>query len=195
MPPRRRLPCLLCTHPLRVDRARPASRAQNFASFGYEILATPITEIEPNIEVKRAMNQINQAKRTRVAAEDEGEAIKIKAIKDAEAMASKIEIQAKADAEAMHMAGVGIARQRQAIMTGLRESVNAFGKEVDGVQSKQVLDLMLVTQYFDMMSTVGAASRSNAVFLNHSPGQLRDISASINAGFLAGLPVAQGMAR
>ena len=100
------------------------------SSFGYEILATPITDIEPNAEVKRAMNEINKAKRLRVAAADAGEAQKIKAIKEAEADASRTEIQAKASAEAMHLSGVGIARQRQAIMEGLRESVNAFKSEV-----------------------------------------------------------------
>jgi len=158
---------------------------ENFGSFGYEILATPITEIEPAAEVKHAMNQINKAKRIREAAGDEGEAVKIRAVKDAEATASAIEIQAKADAEATYMSGVGMARQRQAIMSGLRESVNAFGKEVEGIDPKQVLDLMIVTQYFDMMSTVGNASKSNAVFLNHSPSQLAELTASVNRGFLA----------
>ena len=108
------------------------------SSFGYEILATPITDIEPNAEVKRAMNEINKAKRLRVAASDAGEATKIKAIKEAEAEASRTEIQAKASAEAMHLSGVGIARQRQAIMEGLRESVNAWGTEVDDVPPNQV---------------------------------------------------------
>lgn len=159
---------------------------ENFSSFGYEILATPITEIEPAPEVKNAMNQINKAKRIREAAKDEGEAIKIRAVKDAEASASSIEIQAKADAEAMYMAGVGMARQRQAIMSGLRESVNAFGKEVEGIDPKQVLDLMIVTQYFDMMTNVGNTSKSNAVFFNHSPAQLAELTASVNRGFLAG---------
>ncbi len=162
---------------------------ENFGSFGYEILATPITAIEPAPEVKHAMNQINKAKRIREAAGDEGEAIKVRAIKDAEASASAIEIQAKADAEAMYMSGVGMARQRQAIMSGLRESVNAFGKEVEGIDPKQVLDLMIVTQYFDMMSTVGHASKSNAVFLNHSPAQLSELTASVNRGFIAATPM------
>jgi len=158
---------------------------QQFGDFGYEILATPITDIQPNINVKNAMNQINTAKRNRVAASDEGEAVKIRAIKEAEAIASRTEIQAKADAEAMHMAGVGISRQRQAIMSGLRDSVNAFGKEVEGIHSKQVLDLMIVTQYFDMMSVIGQSSKSNSVFLNHSPAALTDISQAVNRGFLS----------
>jgi len=169
----------------KISAAIASELKQQFGEFGYEILATPITDIEPNGEVKRAMNQINTAKRTRMAAEDEGEAVKIRAIKEAEASASRTEIQAKADAEAMHMAGVGISRQRQAIMSGLRDSVNAFGKEVEGIHSKQVLDLMIVTQYFDMMSQVGNASKSNAVFFNHSPASLTELSAAVNRGFLS----------
>jgi len=158
------------------------------SSFGYTILASPITDIDPDKEVKRAMNDINKAKRLRLAAQDrqldrtthppilpcahpsipclpptpatppaprasqdEGEAVKIKAVKEAEAEAARTEIQAKADAEAKFLAGQGIARQRQAIMEGLRESVNAFKSEVQDVDAKTVMDLMIVTQYFDMM--------------------------------------------
>merc|ERR1712167_462821 len=112
------------------------------------------------------MNEINKQKRLRVAAQDEGEAVKIRAIKEA-------------DAEAKFMQGQGIARQRQAIMSGLRESVNAFKTEVDGVDSKTVMDLMVVTQYFDMMKDVGAQSKTNAVFLDHSPGALGDLAQSV----------------
>merc|ERR1719198_605404 len=95
---------------------------QAMSSFGYAITASPITDIDPDKEVKRAMNEINKAKRLRVAAQDEGEAVKIRAIKEAEAEAARTEIQAKADAEAKHMAGEGIARQRKAIVSGLRDS-------------------------------------------------------------------------
>jgi len=85
----------------------------------------------------------------------------------------------------MHLSGVGIARQRQAIMEGLRESVNAWGTEVDDVPPNQVLDLMIVTQYFDMMKDVGQSTRSNAIFLDHSPGALNQIAATISKGFIA----------
>ena len=156
----------------------------HMSSFGYQIIATPITDIEPNAEVKRAMNEINKAKRMREAAVDAGEAVKVRAIKEAEAEASRTEIQAKASAEAMHLGGVGIARQRQAIMEGLRESVNAWGTEVDDVPPKAVLDLMIVTQYFDMMKEVGNSTKSNAVFLQHTPGALNDLASSISQGFM-----------
>lgn len=81
-----------------------------------------------------------------MAALDEGEAVKIRAIKAAEAEAARTEIQAKADSEAKYMAGLGIARQRQAIVSGLRDSINTFKAEVKDVNAKNVMDLMVVTQ-------------------------------------------------
>jgi len=164
-------------------------------SFGYTILASPITDIDPDKEVKRAMNDINKAKRLRVAAQDEGEAVKIRAVKEAEAEAARTEIQAKADAEAKFLAGQGIARQRQAIMEGLRESVNAFKNEVQDVDAKTVMDLMIVTQYFDMMRDIGANSKTNAVFLNHSPGALEDLAQAVQKGFMAAAPAPGSMTR
>ena len=162
------------------------------ASFGYQILGTPITDIDPDREVKRAMNEINKMKRLRIAAEDEGEATKIKAVKEAEAEAGRIEIQAKADAEAKFLAGQGISRQRQAIMEGLRESVNAFKTEVRGVDAKTVMDLMIVTQYFDMMKDVGAQGKTNAVFLGGAGGGMSD---AVAQGFMSGLPAAPGFSQ
>jgi len=177
-----------------IAKTIKAELEQSMGSFGYEILATPITDIDPDAQVKRAMNEINKMKRLRVAAEDEGEAVKIRAVKEAEAEASRTEIQAKADAEAKFLAGQGIARQRQAIMEGLRESVNAFKSEVAGVDAKAVMDLMIVTQYFDMMKDIGAQSKTNAVFMNHSPGALEELAQSVQKGFLSGLPAAPGFA-
>merc|ERR1719446_232206 len=138
------------------------------------------------------MNEINKAKRLRVAAEDEGEAVKIRAVKEAEAEASRTEIQAKADAEAKFLAGQGIARQRQAIMEGLRESVNAFKSEVQDVDAKTVMDLMIVTQYFDMMKDVGAQGKTTAVF---SKGEGGGIADQVARGFMSGLPAAPGFAQ
>ena len=92
---------------------------------------------------------------------------------------------------AAHLAGVGISRQRQAIMEGLRESVNAFKSEVKGVEAKTVMDLMIVTQYFDMMKDVGSSSKTTAVF-QQSAG---DGSSAVAKGFMSGLPAAPGFAQ
>lgn len=96
--------------------------------------------------------QVNVAQRLRVAASDKAEAEKIMVVK-----------QAEADAEAKFLAGTGIARQRQAIVNGLRQSVVTFSEEVQGVNSKDVLDLLLVTQYFDTLKEVGASSKCGCI--------------------------------
>ena len=85
------------------------------ANYGYEILQTLVTDIEPAANVKAAMNDINAAHRQRVATLERAEAEKLQIVKAAEA-----------DAEAKFLAGQGIARQRQAIVSGLRDSVNDF---------------------------------------------------------------------
>merc|ERR1711908_245441 len=157
--------------------------ADAMSGFGYRIIASPVTDIDPNAEVKRAMNEINKAKRLRAAALDEGEALKIRSINEADA--ARTEIQAKADAEAKFKQGEGIARQRKAIVAGLRDSVNAFKDEVCGVDAKNVLDLMLMTQYFDMMKDIGADSKSNAVFMTHSPAGLASVSEALSSGILS----------
>merc|ERR1712070_169698 len=112
--------------------------------FGYAIIQTLVTDIAPDHRVKAAMNEINAAQRMRVAASDKAEAEKILVVKAAEA-----------DAEAKFLAGTGIARQRQAIVKGLRESVIGFQTEVSDVRSKDVIDLMLMTQYYDVLKDVG----------------------------------------
>lgn len=91
------------------------------------------------------MNEINAAQRLRLAAYEQSEAEKIRVVKAAEA-----------DAEAKYLAGQGIARQRQAIMSGLQESVTAFETAVSEVNSRDVISLMLLTQYFDALRDIGA---------------------------------------
>ncbi|KAL5231968.1 hypothetical protein ABZP36_030744 [Zizania latifolia] len=141
--------------------------------YGYEIVQTLIVDIEPDEHVKRAMNEINAASRMRVAANEKAEAEKILQIKRAEG-----------DAESKYLAGLGIARQRQAIVDGLRDSVLAFSENVPGTSSKDVMDMVLVTQYFDTMKEIGASSKSSSVFIPHGPGAVKDIAAQIRDGQL-----------
>merc|ERR1739838_515348 len=114
------------------------------------------------------MNEINKQQRLRVAATDKGEANKIRVLKMAEAQAGQIKIQAEADAEAKYLAGTGIARQRQAIMNGLRTSVLDFSEGVTDVDNKTIMDMMVLTQYFDTLKDVGASDKSHTVFIPHS---------------------------
>lgn len=141
--------------------------------YGYEIVQTLIVDIEPDEHVKRAMNEINAAARLRLAASEKAEAEKILQIKRAEG-----------DAESKYLAGLGIARQRQAIVDGLRDSVLAFSENVPGTSAKDVMDMVLVTQYFDTIKEIGASSKSSSVFIPHGPGAVRDIAAQIRDGQL-----------
>ncbi|XP_057445468.1 hypersensitive-induced response protein 1 [Lotus japonicus] len=143
------------------------------SAYGYEIVQTLIVDIEPDENVKRAMNEINAAARLRLAATDKAEAEKILQIKRAEG-----------EAESKYLHGVGIARQRQAIVDGLRDSVLGFSGNVPGTTAKDVLDMVLVTQYFDTMKEIGATSKSSAVFIPHGPGAVRDVASQIRDGLL-----------
>ncbi len=108
--------------------------------FGYGILKALVTDIDPDLRVKESMNEINAAQRMRVAATEKGEADRILKVKAAEG-----------DAESKALQGRGIADQRTAIVAGLRDSVDAFQKSVPGTTAKDVMNLVLMTQYFDML--------------------------------------------
>ncbi|KAF7058899.1 hypothetical protein CFC21_065871 [Triticum aestivum] len=145
------------------------------SAYGFEIVQTLIVDIEPDAHVKQAMNEINAAARMRVAANEKAEAEKIVQIKRAEG-----------EAEAKYLSGLGIARQRQAIVDGLRDSVLGFSVNVPGTTAKDVMDMVLITQYFDTMKEIGASSKSSAVFIPHGPGAVRDIATQIRDGLLQG---------
>ncbi|CAN1196915.1 Hypersensitive-induced response protein 2 [Linum perenne] len=141
--------------------------------YGYEIVQTLIVDIEPDVQVKKSMNEINAASRMREAANERAEGEKILQIKRAEA-----------EAESKYLSGLGIARQRQAIVDGLRDSVLAFSTNVPGTSSKDVMDMVLVTQYFDTMKEIGASSKSSSVFIPHGPGAVKEIASQIREGLL-----------
>ncbi|KAL7150857.1 hypothetical protein ABFS83_05G142100 [Erythranthe nasuta] len=148
------------------------------SAYGFEIVQTLIVDIEPDVHVKRAMNEINAAARMRVATNEKAEAEKILQIKKAEG-----------EAESKYLSGLGIARQRQAIVDGLRDSVLAFSENVPGTSAKDVMDMVLVTQYFDTMKEIGASSKASAVFIPHGPGAVKDITSQIREGLLQGQSV------
>jgi regulator of protease activity HflC (stomatin/prohibitin superfamily) len=139
--------------------------AQVMEGFGYGILKTLVTDIDPDPKVKESMNEINAAQRMRVAATERGEADRILRVKAAEG-----------DAQSKALQGRGIADQRQAIVAGLRDSVDEFRKSVPGTTAKDVMNLVLMTQYFDMLKEIGASSRTNAILIPHSPGNLTSLT-------------------
>jgi len=152
--------------------------------YGFQIIATPVTDIDPDQMVKRAMNEINTNQRLKQAAADKGEAAKILSIKNAEALAEKIRIEAAADADAKAAAGEGLSRQRLAIIRGLQESINAFQDGVDNTDTRQIMDMIIMTQYFDTMKDIGANSNQNTLFIPHSVGALSDFATQLRQGIL-----------
>lgn len=141
--------------------------------YGYHISNAMVTDVEPDPQVKHSMNQINAAKRLQDAAQFQADAEKIKVVK-----------QAEADAESKFLAGTGIARQRKAIVDGLRQSIVAFSGEVDGTTPKEVIEMMLMTQYFDVLKDLGKESTLNTVFVPHQPGAIADVGNQIRQGFM-----------
>ena len=137
--------------------------ASVMADFGYAIIKALVTDVDPDPKVKSAMNDINAAQREQVAAQARGEAEKILKVKQAEAEAASKALQGK-----------GIADQRKAIIEGLRESVEAFKQTVEGATAKDVMALVLMTQYFDTLKEIGAQDKSNTIFMPNAPGAMTE---------------------
>jgi len=133
--------------------------------YGYEILNTLVTDLSPDARVKASMNEINASKRLKEAASHRAEADKVQQVKAAEA-----------DAEARYLSGLGVARQRKAIAHGLQSSIAEFSDTVDGMSSKEVMDILVLTEYFDTLSVVGA----NNMILEHEPASVASLQAQVS---------------
>ncbi len=142
--------------------------------YGYQLLEVLVTDITPDREVARAMNEINAAERLRMAAADKAEAAKIQMVK-----------QAEAEAESKYLAGTGVARQRKAIIDGLRDSVMGFSEGVEGATTKDVMDLVIITQYFDTLKEM-ANGTATTVFTPYQPGALSELTHQIAMGVMEG---------
>ncbi|RRT59038.1 hypothetical protein B296_00046132 [Ensete ventricosum] len=113
------------------------------------------------------------AQRLQLASVYKGEAEKVLMVKKAEA-----------EAEAKYLSGVGVAKQRQAITDGLRENIVNFSNTVSGTSAKEVMDLIMVTQYFDTIKELGNSSKNTTVFIPHGPGHVRDVTDQIRNGMM-----------
>jgi regulator of protease activity HflC (stomatin/prohibitin superfamily) len=140
----------------------------DMTGFGYEIVNVLVTDIMPDEKVKSAMNDINAAQREQVAATARGEAEKILVVKKAEA-----------EAESKALQGQGIANQRKAIIEGLQASIEQFQKVVEGASAREVMQLVMVTQYFDTLKSIGESDKTNTLFLSHAPGSVKEVGDQI----------------
>ena len=141
--------------------------AEEMTTYGYIIVKTLITKVEPDAEVKQSMNEINAAQRKRVAAQELAEADKIKIVTAAEAEAEK---------DRLH--GVGIAQQRKAIVDGLAESIAELKEANVGMSEEQIMFILLTNQYLDTLNTF-AAKGNQTLFLPNNPNGVDDIRTQI----------------
>jgi regulator of protease activity HflC (stomatin/prohibitin superfamily) len=132
--------------------------------YGYTIVKVLISDIVPDPKVKAAMNDINAAAREREATVSRAETNKLLLVK-----------QAEAEAESKRLQGEGIANQRKAIIAGLKDSIEDFSKAVAGATPQDVMQLVLVTQYFDTLKDIAANDRTNTVLVPHSPSTINDL--------------------
>lgn len=151
-------------------------------TYGYDIINTLITDIDPDIQVKNAMNRINAADREKSAAEYEAEAGRI-----------RIVAKAKAEAESKRLQGQGIADQRREIARGLVESVDILNKV--GINSQEASALIVVTQHYDTLQAIGADANSNLILLPNSPQAGSDMLNNMVASFTASNQVGESMKR
>merc|ERR1712146_289121 len=149
-------------------------------SYGFAIHKSLVTELTPNADVMHSMNEINKQKRLRDASIMAAEAEKIKSVKAAEAAADAAQLQ-----------GEGIARQRRAIIDGLRGSITHGTGE--SLSTSQISELLLITQYFETLRDVAANNKSSTVFLNHSAGSVADVASQIRNGVLQAGPAQHSM--
>jgi len=134
-------------------------------------MTTLVTDLSPDAKVKASMNEINASRRLKEAASHKAEADKVRQVKAAEA-----------EAEARYLSGLGVARQRKAIVEGLQSSVSEFSQEVEGATPKDVMDILLLSQYFDTLSVVGA----NSLILEHDPATVANLQQQVGKSFLEG---------
>lgn len=148
--------------------------------YGYGIVKALVTDIDPDITVKTAMNRINASEREKLAAEYEGEAERI-----------RIVAKAKAEAESKRLQGQGIADQRREIAKGLEESVDILNSV--GINSQEASALIVVTQHYDTLQSMGENANSNLIMLPNAPTAGSDMLSSMTASFVASQQLGEQM--
>ena len=149
-------------------------------NYGYDIIKTLVTDIDPDQQVKNAMNRINASEREKVAAQYEGDAARILIVE-----------KAKAEAESKRLQGQGIADQRREIARGLEESVEVLNRV--GINSQEASALIVVTQHYDTLQSIGEHVNSNLILLPNSPQAGSDMLNNMVASFTASNQIGEAM--
>jgi len=148
--------------------------------YGYDIIKTLVTDIDPDEQVKEAMNRINASEREKIAAQYEGDAQRILIVE-----------KAKAEAESKRLQGQGIADQRREIARGLEESVDVLNNV--GINSQEASALIVVTQHYDTLQSIGEHTNSNLILMPNSPNAGSDMLTDMTASFLASNKMGEAM--
>ena len=150
------------------------------SEYGYDIIKTLVTDIDPDAQVKAAMNRINASEREKIAAQFEGDAQRILIVE-----------KAKAEAESKRLQGQGIADQRREIARGLEESVEVLNNV--GINSQEASALIVVTQHYDTLQSIGEETNSNLILLPNSPQAGSDMLNNMVASFTASNQIGEAM--
>ena len=153
---------------------------ESMIEYGYDIIKTLVTDIDPDEQVKHAMNRINASEREKIAAQFEGDAARILIVE-----------KARAEAESKRLQGQGIADQRREIARGLEESVEVLNKV--GINSQEASALIVVTQHYDTLQSVGEHTASNLILLPNSPSSANDMLTNMVASFTASNQIGEAM--
>jgi regulator of protease activity HflC (stomatin/prohibitin superfamily) len=149
-------------------------------TYGYDIIKTLVTDIDPDAQVKEAMNRINAADREKTAAQYEGDAQRILIVE-----------RAKAEAESKRLQGKGIADQRREIARGLEESVEVLNRA--GINSQEASALIVITQHYDTLQSIGADTNSNLILLPNNPNAASSMLTDMVASFAATNQIGESM--
>lgn len=153
---------------------------ESMIEYGYDIIKTLVTDIDPDEQVKNAMNRINASEREKIAAQFEGDAARILIVE-----------KARAEAESKRLQGQGIADQRREIARGLEESVEVLNKV--GINSQEASALIVVTQHYDTLQSIGEHTASNLILLPNSPSSANDMLTNMVASFTASNQIGEAM--
>jgi len=150
------------------------------SDYGFDIIKTLVTDIDPDAQVKSAMNRINASDREKTAAQYEGDAARILIVE-----------KAKAEAESKRLQGQGIADQRREIARGLEESVMVLNKV--GINSQEASALIVVTQHYDTLQSIGQHTNSNLILMPNSPQAGSQMLNDMVASFVASNQIGEAM--
>jgi len=152
-----------------IANAVRADLSENMEKYGYRIIQTLITDIDPDALVKESMNRINAARRNKEALSEDAEGRKIAKIKDAEA-----------EKESKRLQGEGVANQRLAIVKGFADSVEDFSNTLQDVSPIEIMQFVLLTQHYDTIRDIG--EKNSSILVPYSPGTLKSLQEQIMEG-------------